>query len=346
MQLQKLGLGTYLKSPSVRSDKTGADSLPVIYEDLYTLWSFLDKYQDVFFETLDVSDITATNTDGLSGTTLLVNPDTLSGALFNSSEERPNTIYESLIELYQTVDTAINSSDVSTELMLVKEAIGVNKFDNNLISADSSLDKELEEVRLSLQQVSADCFNRNSSIGDPQNQEIYTLSGEPKQTQDKSLRDLIDMLLDIHGGHNDLGHKDLGQKMTWAVNLPYSEEVSGATQKWSAPFGQSQADLAEAQKFYNPFPFKVKIKTLYVYINENTLADNTQVTLYKNASPTALEVFMAGGTTGSISSVPESITEVTLEPNSFIQFLTKAGTVASGSVRVANISIELQEIIE
>lgn len=339
-ELKKVGLGSYIKSSRRRGHDLG-EEFSITYDDISGLYSYLNFYKNILEKTTNEGTVEPL-VNGLDGDNLLVSSGVTSGSFYNSSAERSKTLSEALLEIYNAIDVALASSDVSTLLLDIKEKIGQNLFDSSVLSVDSSLDKQVQFLNLRVGQIAADCFNRGREIGDAQDSVIYNISEEGKQTQEYSLRDYLDKILEIHGGINDLGHSDLAQKMVWASNFKSAHVVSGGEEKYSAPFANEHKDLAEAEKFYNPMSNPIKISRLYTYISDNTLADNITITVYKNGLPTSVQLHVAGGTNGSAS---YDETEVTIEPNSYIQFKTKAGTVNAGSAHIANISITLQEKI-
>lgn len=339
-KLKQLGIGTYLKSARRAGDDLGTE-FSIIHDDLQNLYSYTYQYSDLLEKTRGIGNVQPF-TNGLDGENLFIDSQILSGNFYNYSLDRPKTISEAFTEIYNSIDVSLGSSDVSTEFLTVKDKIGQNLFDNQLESSDTSLDKQVENVNLRLSQLAADCFNRGTKIGDPQNLSQYSLGTDAIQTQEFSLRDLVEKLLEKHGGIHHLGHSDLGQKMVWSSVFSNTEIVNGGDTKYAAPFADAYKDFEDSDKFYNPLPNPVKLTRLYVYIDDNTLVDNTTVTVLKNGVPTEMELHVAGGTTGS--SFYQEL-DVTLEPNSYVQFRTEAGSVPVGSVHLANISITLQEII-
>jgi hypothetical protein len=339
-RLAKIGLGNFIKSAR-RVGKTVDSEIDVVYSDLSNISNYLSAYSGFFEETYSDSTIDP-NQGGINGENILISNTVSTGTFFNTTENRPKTLKEILTDINRTIDLSLGSSDVSTQLLEIKDTIGINIFDAGEESSPVSVDKRIEVLDSKLIQIAADCFNRGRTIGDELDTNIYQASGQGGQTQSNSLRDLIDKLLAAHGGLTDLGHDGIVQNIVWPLVLSSDEVISGGSERYAAPFGLGYNEFASAQKFYNPMENPVKIDKLYVYLDENSLVDNLTVTVYKNGIPTDMILHIAGGKTGSAFHIEN---KVTVEPNSYIQFKITAGIVGTGTVHINNISLTLQELI-
>ena len=335
-KLKQVGLKTYIKSSTNVVDP----GLYVTYDDIDNIHKYLAQFQGLLENTPSYSDIKPEVT-GIDGSSIVVDSAALNGALFNSTLSRPKTISEVFIEIIKTIDISLSASDVSTEFLSVKDKIGQNLFDDQLLSEDTSLDKRVDDINLTLSQMASDCFNRGSRIGESQNTSVYTLGTEGSQTQEYSLRDLADKLLEVHGGINNLGHGELGQKMVLSsVFPPLSASLTGGDTGYTAPGTSTYDAFIDAPRFYNPTGNTLELQRLFVYIDNNSLVDNVTVAVVKNGIPTAMGLHVAGGATGSAF---YNETQIDVEPGSYIQFQVKAGNVPTGSVHIANIALTTQE---
>jgi hypothetical protein len=336
--LKTMGLGNFLKSAR-RSGKQIPEGLDVANSDISSLYSFVSSFAGMFENTYADNTVDPIH-NGINAENILVSNDISSGSFYNSTEERPKTVGEILADLRSGIDVSLGSSSVGNELVVIKSAIGSNVFDDGQSSSDVSIDNRLKVLDTKLLQIASDCFNRNRTIGDELDESIYQPIGEGGQTQAKSLRDLIESLLEIHGGLTSLDHSSIARETIWAINFG-TETIAGGQTRYSAPFGQGYQTIGTAQRFYNPMSSPLKISKLYTYIDQNTLVDNITITVYKNGTPTEMLLHVAGSRTGSAFNIEN---EITVEPNSYIQFRIDTGIVESGTAHINNISLILKEI--
>lgn len=314
--------------------------LTVVSQDLIAIKDYLDSISG-YIENIDTFTDVDPEISGISGTSLLAEPKVESGQLYNTTLLRPKTIKEVLVELQNAIDIDIGNTDVVSEFSLIKDKIGINVFNNSLVSDDTSIDKRVEDFEIKLGQLAADCFNRDGKPGDAQNTNLYNLTPQGGQTQEFSLRDMLDKLLTLHGGVRDVSHSDLGQK-TFLTSM-IQNDISGGDIKFSAPFSNSLGDTSVlSDKFYNPTSNTIKLDGLFCFIENNTLGDSVEIDLYINGVSTSLGIIISSGSTGSFTNEQDSID---LQEGSFVQFRIKAGDSSSGLVRIANITLKSKEIL-
>ena len=191
IQLWELASGSYLKA----SSRAGNDvrDLNVLYNDIVNIHEFLREYKFLLGKTYNEGSVLPI-THGLDAANLLIDSSILSGRFWNSTLSRPKTIAEAFIEIYGTIDTALANSFPITEIALVKNKVGINIFDSGETSAVDSVDARIVNLQSKLNQLAADCFSINRDIDDPLNASDYVLSTNGTQTQESSLRDLVEQL--------------------------------------------------------------------------------------------------------------------------------------------------------
>ena len=315
--------------------------LLTVASDLDNIYKYLSSHKGAFESTYTDGLTVSPFSKGLSGSTLLVGEGILNGALFNDSANRPKTIEEVMVGILNAIDVSLATEDASSQILSVKNKMGLNLFDEGLQSEDASLDRRIDLFNMQLAQIAADCFNRNSRIGEAQDVSVYGLNGEGNQSQEYSLRDLIDLLVGQHGGIHSLGHEDLGQKMYLPTIFDSSEGLlDGGSTVYTCPGTNKYGTFSEAAKFYNPSRNRMEIQRLFINIDQNTLVDNTTVTVYVDGNPTDMQLHVAGGALGS-SFYDEEV--ILVNPGSFVQFRVTPGEVSTGLLHVSNIVITTQE---
>jgi hypothetical protein len=164
-----------------------------------------DKIVPVFSLLPDGTDDSAVNAfnNGLDGRTLYVNSsatNTLSvGRFFNTAKDRPNTLYEQLVNIFTYIDDSIvslqetiadNSSSLTTDQ---KGRIGINIFDTAQTSSTSSLDGKSLIHTGNILQIARDLYGESSP----------TLNTDGSAELTNSVKDMVDALLQLHSGEWD-----------------------------------------------------------------------------------------------------------------------------------------------
>lgn len=340
-ELKNLGLKNYMRTTS-RIGGTIDAHIPVTYDDLNNIHSYLLERRGILENTPSYSVVNP-QVNGVDGANIVINKTVLEGKFYNVAQSRPKTLEELLVELYGTIDTSLATSSVSSEMLRIKNVIGINKFDDSEQSSDNSLHKGLDRLELKVKQLAADCFNREKEIGAQLDDASYSISGSETQTQEASLIDKINVILEAHGGIHEVNHNHLDDEMMMSSVFDKSSIIAGGTEVFAAPYNNNYADFGQAPKFYNPMAVSIKLSRLFVVVSANTLVDNLTVTLYKDGQPTEMELFSAGGSTGQVLYADS---EIVVEPGSFINIKVKAGEVGTGSIHLDNISIVSKRIQE
>ena len=195
-ELNRTGLTNFIKTAR-RVGNHIDPAFTVTNDDLTNLRNYLLKYNGILESTASYDDADPASS-GIDGSSVVVNKSVLEGRFWNSAASRPKTLEELFVEVYKTLDVTLADSDVATEMLTIKNAVGINKFDASLGSAGNSLDGELSSAVLMIKQIAADCFNREESIGSEIDDASYSLISEGTQTQQSSLVDRINLLLDAH----------------------------------------------------------------------------------------------------------------------------------------------------
>jgi hypothetical protein len=164
------------------------NALSLIAGDLGVLSKFITST----FLVLDpVSGLPDTSAYGLTGASLLAYSNTGNGglgsinpSLYNLSASRPMTIYEALSALTNAVDPTVNATNVASQILNIKNVVGSHLFDNLQTSTSTSVDILIQNVTNNLNQLAADVYNINLSIGSSLiNTYIFNQNGQ----QSKSL---------------------------------------------------------------------------------------------------------------------------------------------------------------
>lgn len=80
------------------------------------------------------------------------------------------------------------------ELQNVKKKIGVSLFDPDMISDKESLNYQVNQIIKNLDQLAADVWNDNESIGDSLDTTVYRLNGTGRQSERLTVRMLLNQL--------------------------------------------------------------------------------------------------------------------------------------------------------
>jgi len=255
---------------------------------------------------------------------------------------RTNTVAKSIAELYRTVDISILESSVATELADIKNVVGLSRFYDNIPSSSTSVDHDLEVVNTKLTQLAADIFNRGTTIGDEQDELLYSYNNDGLQTQETSIKYLINSLMEIHGGMSEVNHNSLKSPHVWATSLDNTLFVPGGTDVYTTVFasGNIYNDYINSQKFYNPFNKDVKIVTSSVVVTENTLVNTTTVVVLIDGEPTSFDIKILPGEVGQLKN---DLVEHILEPDNNVQFKIATGSSPTGQIKISNLSMIIEE---
>lgn len=337
--LKALTLGNYIRA-RIRPNDILFTPLTTTFQDSKNIWNYLKAYEGMFTKTPVLSNVIPNN--GLDGRSLLVDMNASAGFLFNMNESRPKTISESIAELYRTIDVSILESSVATELASIKDVIGLSRFYENIPSSDQSVDHDLEIMNTKFTQLAADIFNRGTTIGDEQDESIYSYSKDGLQTQETSIKDLIDSLMAIHGGMNEVNHDSLKSHHVWATSLDTTEFVPGGTEVYTTVFasGNIYNDYAASQRFYNPFTRDVTITLSSVVVTENTLLNTTTAVVLINGAPSPLDIKILPGEIGQFKN---DLVEQVLGPDDYVQFKIATGSSTTGQIKISNLSMIIEE---
>lgn len=337
--LKQLSLGGLIRS-QVSPSSALFTPLTTISEDMKNIWRFLKDHEGLLTNTPKVALVSTES--GLDGRTLYSDQNAISGFLFSTVANRPKTISESLSELYKTIDVSILESDYATELSDIKRAVGLSSFYTGVPSETGSVNDRINDINLSLSQLAADIFNRDSSIGDLPNEEAYNFLNDGKQTQETSIKDLLMSLVEVHGGIGNLTHEHVIAKHVWGVSISDDIMVMGNTIQRTTVFatGNIFEVGAAAQKYYNPFSKEVTITSLAITVTDNTLSVGSSVRLLVNGSPTGLALNLALGQSGRFKN---ALSRIVLQPDDYIQFEVHSGLIPSGHLKISNLSVIIEE---
>jgi len=337
--LKALTLGNYIRS-RIRPNNILFTPLTTTFQDSKNVWNYLKEYQGIFNKTPILPGITPN--DGLDGRSLLVDMKAYTGFLFNIGEGRPKTISESISELYRTVDIKILDSSIQTELASIKNVVGLGRFYDNIPSSDSSVDHDIEVINTRLTQLAADIFNRGTTIGDEQDELLYSYNDSGLQTQAVTIKDLLGYLIDAHGGIDQINHDAIKSQHVWALSIDSTEYVPGGTEMYTTVFasGNIYNELINSQRFYNPFNKSVKIKLSSAVVTENTLVGTTTIVVLINGIPSTFDIKVLPGEMGQLKN---DFVEETLQPNDYIQFKIATGSSPAGQIKISNLSIIIEE---
>lgn len=132
--------------------------------------------------------------NGLDGSQLLIDKIANAGPFFNKLANRPKTVSELLMEIVYAIDIKVQSKDIQVELQNVKKKIGISLFDPDMISDAESLTYRLNDVTKNLEQLTADVWNDDEKIGDQLDRSVYNLNQTGRQTQQMTMRMLLNRL--------------------------------------------------------------------------------------------------------------------------------------------------------
>ncbi|RLA68538.1 MAG: hypothetical protein DRQ78_00180 [Epsilonproteobacteria bacterium] len=337
--LKALTLGNYIRL-RVRPNDILFAPLTTTFQDCKNIWNFLNSYEGMFKNTPALENVVPN--EGLDGRSILIDLKASTGFFFNTEEGRPKTISESISELYRTIDTKLLESSVETEISSIKNTIGLSRFYDDIPSSDGSIDSDLEVINTKFTQLAADIFNRGTSIGDEQDELQYSFNKDALQTQATSLKDLIEILNDLHGGHGNLSHDFIASQSAWATTIPLSESVGGGLVKYTTVFASTEvySDNPEEQKFYNPFDKDVKIKKIMAVVTDNTLPNTSSIALLISGQPSRFEIKMVSGEKGHLKN---DVVEEILKPDDYIQFKIATGSSPTGQINISNLSMIIEE---
>jgi len=337
--LKALTLGNYIRARVKPSDILFTP-LTTTFQDSKNIWRYLKAYEGMFTKTPILDNVKPN--DGLDGRSLLVDMKSAAGFLFNINESRPKTISESIAELYATVDISILDSTVATELASIKNVVGLSRFYDNIPSSNISVDYDLEIINTKLTQLAADIFNRGTTIGDEQDELLYSYNNDGLQTQAATIKDLIGYLMDAHGGIDEVNHDHITSQHVWATSIDNTEYVPGGTEMYTTVFasGNIYNDYINSQRFYNPFNKSVKIKLSSVVVTENSLLNTTTAVLLINGAPSTFDIKILPGEIGQFKN---DLVVEDLEPNDYIQFKIATGSSPTGQIKISNLSMIIEE---
>lgn len=337
--LKPLALGNLIRS-QIRPNDILFTPMTTTSEDMKNIWNFLKHYEGMFINTLILDDIDINQ--GLDGRSLCGNQKAISGFLYDEVTKLPKTIAESLTELYKAIDVKILDSDLTTEIAEVKDVIGLSRFYDGMPSSDGSINNDLEHVGTMLNQLAADVFNRGTSIGDAQDDEVYNFNDDGKQTQGESIKDLLMRVVNAHSGLSKIDHSEVTVRHVWGLSLPSDLYIEGGDELFTTVFatGNIYDEYETAQRFYNPFSSNVTIKGLSIAVLENTLHVTSSVTLYVNGAPTSLDLKLLYGAVGQFKN---GLINIVLGPNDYIQFGISAGQIPEGNLKISNLSVIIEE---
>ncbi|RLA68383.1 MAG: hypothetical protein DRQ78_00735 [Epsilonproteobacteria bacterium] len=337
--LKALTLGNYIRA-MVRPSDQMFTPLTTTFQDSKNIWNYLKAYEGMLNKTPVLNNVTPN--DGLDGRSLLVDMKASTGFLFNVNEDRPKTISESIAELYKTVDISILESTVQTELASIKDVVGLSRFYDSIPSSDQSIDHDLEIMNTKLTQLAADVFNRGTTIGDEQDELLYSYNNNGLQTQARTIKDLIDDLMNIHGGIDQINHDDLKSHHVWATSVDDTQFVPGGTELYTTVFasGNIYNDYATSQRFYNPFNKDVKMTLSSVVITENSLINTASAVVLVSGAPSSFDIKILPGEIGQFKN---DLVEQILKPNDYIQFKIATGSSPTGQIKISNLSMIIEE---
>lgn len=332
IKLKKLSLGNFLR---LRNESGSTFSR--IYDDLSSIHKYLMGHRGFFESTPKVDEYKDPSKEGIFADTLLVSKDVSEGRFFNGEKGRPKTILEALREVFDINGIEESTVDFKTS---VKEKMGLKLFSSDKDSDEGSLDGRLDSLERNLNQVIADCFNLESSIGSPQDTSDYILSGESVQTQERSLKDIVMRLVNIHGGLTKLDHSDVGQVYNYEKSP--SGELSSNKVLWTAPLMNSYVeDYSKLYEYVVGTDSKVEAQRFHVFIKSNTIAASSKIEVYVNGQNSGLSLSVAGNTDGS--SIKDDI-ELRLNPGDRLSYKISTGASAIGAIEISKISLIVKEI--
>lgn len=180
--------------------------------------------------------------DGIDGRTLYVDSSLTSTSsvltYWHTTKERPNTLKEAFDNLYTYISVqlgGIQADLAETSLGLsddIKERIGWNVFDNLLTSSATSLDGKSEVNRLNIIQLAKDMYGTG-----------YGLGGDGQADLTYSVSQMVDALLEAHGGNwsNDITLIHSGISTTQLLipqSATYNDSFAGSPANTQEDFNQ------------------------------------------------------------------------------------------------------------
>lgn len=336
----------------VNSNRAGLTNSPPpaiaygsIATDLESLWSFVNFYKKAFEERTDLPKISSY---GFNGSNLMAFSDIGSSGLsatnqrlYNTARNRPKTIYEALNELYRAIDADLNDDTVNQQILLLKNTIGSNIFSPSDSSTSSSLDARIAKNERNINQLAADIFNIEQSP----NQSLtgYSLYNQGKQSQLRSIMDLLNILIEEHGGLNKINHDEI--KKTYSLHSYLAgQSITNAGSFTCIPSSNTLFTGSQTAKFYNTTGKQLLFSDVGLYVETNTFSSGKlNVTMFKNGLPTGIVFQINQGYTGIYKF---TTTGVEVEDGDYISFSFSPQFVGGGSeiVTVNNISINVLEI--
>jgi len=161
--------------------------------------------------------------NGLDGRTIFANSDaninTGNGQFFINALNRPTTIYEQFLDVYNALDVAVANlenqiSDTGGAGGLTSDqqaAIGINIFNSSLQSSPTSIDGRSQQNQINILQLAKDLYGPA----------FATFSVDGSEILANSVRSMVDVLLELHGGNWD---NDISLQHTFSA-----DDITGGT---------------------------------------------------------------------------------------------------------------------
>lgn len=343
MKLGNIALEQFINTANRTGQDLGNEFL-VINEDIKTIHNFLKYHEGLLTNTSDVTSVARIS--GIDAGNILVSPATVDGTFYNTTELRPKTILESLQEVYDSIDISLANSLPLTEIQNIKTSIGINRFDNLLVSDEGSIDADLNKLSLWIKQIAADCFNYDTRQGAPLNEDMYSFSDSNTQSQHMSLADKIDKIISIHGSLGSLGHHDNRYMEVWPALFAPNTEILAGQKLVTCPHVPSESLVdetlkdTEAFRYYNNSGRVVVLEELTAQVSFNSIQYSTIISIYKNGQETNFKLAIGRIKTGP---AVNNNNEIELYPNEYIQFHIDTSEATSGSINILNISVRARE---
>lgn len=143
--------------------------------------------------------------NGLDGQTIYVKSDATialsSGQFYNTVKDRPNTVYEQVVNIYSYIDAQIDTLQESITVnnsgtgitAEQKTRIGDHIFDLSQTSLSTSLDGKVTSQAGYITQIARDMYGTNSP----------TLNSSGATVLTNSVKSMVDALLELHNGNWD-----------------------------------------------------------------------------------------------------------------------------------------------
>lgn len=317
--------------------RTGSEidrSISIINEDLMAIYAFLSYYGIALQNTYEGTSLNMRE-NGIDGANILIDKNEDSGRFYNNGESRPKSIKEVAEYLYSAIDTSLANELPATVIADIKEKIGNNIFNSTVLSSEGSIDNRLDEMLLSIKQLTADIFNVGRSIADAPNNSDYSITGNGSQSQSLSILDKIAAI-------------DAGKQEVVLLSAYGNSQLDGGLTRRAAPGFDVISQAGEDDhpyRFVSPYSKTMKVEKIIIVSSPRNYLIPCVITLYKNDIETNLSVAMLD-TSLDETTVAIPSPDILVEEGDKLHYMIQVGEPGNyiGYVVLDSITLTLKEV--